>query len=65
MSDPIVTQRAPRAVIRRSRRVSIIWLVPIVAIAIGAWLAWDTLSKEGPTITVTFDTASGLQAGQF
>ena len=64
MSDPIVTQRAPRAVIRRSRRVSIIWLVPIVAIAIGAWLAWDTLSKEGPTITVTFDTASGLQAGQ-
>jgi paraquat-inducible protein B len=35
-----------------------------VALAIGAWLAWDTLSKEGPTITVTFDTAEGLQPDQ-
>src|SRR5882762_8251757 len=49
---------------RRSRRVSAIWLLPIVAVAIGAWLAWDTLSKEGPTITITFETAEGLQAGQ-
>src|SRR6516162_8181973 len=49
---------------RRSRRVPAIWIIPIVAIAIGVWLAWDTLSKEGPTITVTFETAEGLQAGQ-
>jgi paraquat-inducible protein B len=49
---------------RRSRRLSAIWLLPIVALAIGAWLAWDTLSKEGPTITITFETAEGLQAGQ-
>jgi paraquat-inducible protein B len=49
---------------RRSRRLSAIWLLPIVAVAIGAWLAWDTLSKEGPTITITFETAEGLQASQ-
>lgn len=54
----------PRATTRRSRRISIIWLIPIVAVAIGAWLAWDTWSKEGPTITISFDTAEGLQAGQ-
>src|SRR3954468_22033993 len=53
-----------RAATRRSRRPSAIWLLPIVAVAIGAWLAWDTLSKEGPTITTTFETAEGLQAGQ-
>jgi paraquat-inducible protein B len=52
------------AVTRRSRRVSIIWIVPAVAIAIGAWLAFDTLSREGPTIRVTFDAAEGLQPGQ-
>ena len=40
------------------------WLIPLVAIAIGGWLAWDTLSKEGPTITLSFETAEGLQAGQ-
>jgi len=39
----------PQAATRRSRRFSIIWIVPLVAVAIGAWLAWDTLSKEGPT----------------
>jgi paraquat-inducible protein B len=27
-------------------------------------LAWDTLSKRGPTITISFVTAEGLQAGQ-
>src|SRR6516162_1198765 len=54
----------PRATTRRSRRISIIWLIPIVAVVIGAWLAWDTWSKEGSTIKVTFDTAEGLQAGQ-
>jgi len=39
----------PQAATRRSRRFSIIWIVPLVAVAIGTWLAWDTLSKEGPT----------------
>ncbi len=54
----------PQAAPRRSRRISIIWIVPLVAVAIGGWLAWDTLSKEGPTIKIAFDGGEGLQAGQ-
>jgi paraquat-inducible protein B len=54
----------PQAATRRSRRFSIIWIVPLVAVAIGGWLAWDTLSKEGPTIKIAFDSGEGLQAGQ-
>ena len=46
------------------RHVSAIWIIPLIAVAIGIWLAWDTLSKEGPTIEVTFQTAEGLQVGQ-
>ena len=64
MSNPADPPALAHAATRRSRRVSVIWLIPLVAVAIGVWLAWDTLSKEGPTITVTFDTAEGLQAGQ-
>ena len=62
----IAEQRAavPHATARRSRRVSVIWIIPLVAVAIGAWLAWDTLSKEGPTIKISFDSGEGLQAGQ-
>jgi len=44
--------------------VPVIWAIPLVAIAIGAWLAWDTLSKRGPTVVISFDSAEGLQAGQ-
>src|SRR5246127_3439976 len=54
----------PQATTRRSRRFSVIWIVPLVAVAIGAWLAWDTLSKEGPTIKISFESGEGLQAGQ-
>jgi hypothetical protein len=62
----LVEQRAaiPHATARRSRRISIIWVIPLVAVAIGAYLAWDTLSKEGPTIKISFDSGEGLQAGQ-
>jgi paraquat-inducible protein B len=61
LADPPVLAHATT---HRSRRISVIWIIPLVAVAIGAWLTWDTWSKEGPTITVTFDTAEGLQAGQ-
>jgi paraquat-inducible protein B len=54
----------PQAISRRSHRLSAIWLIPLLAVAIAAWLVWDTLSKEGPTIEVSFDSAEGLQAGK-
>jgi paraquat-inducible protein B len=57
-------QDAPTATTRKSRRIPLVWIVPVLTLAIGAWLAWDTFSKRGPTIVITFDTAAGLQAGQ-
>ena len=53
-----------RSTVHGSRRLPVIWAIPIVAILIGAWLAWDTLSKEGPRIVVSFQDAEGLQIGQ-
>lgn len=58
-SEPI-----PSAVLRRRSSLSLVWLVPLVAVAIGAWLAVKTLAEKGPTVTVEFKTASGLSAGQ-
>ena len=54
----------PEAEIKRSRGISIVWLVPLVAAAIGIWLAYTTLQERGPTITITFDNAEGLEAGK-
>ncbi|MBV8189638.1 MAG: MCE family protein [Alphaproteobacteria bacterium] len=54
----------PAATVKRRRRIPLVWIVPLLTGLIAAWLAWDTFSKRGPTITVTFDTAAGLTAGQ-
>ena len=64
MSEAEISPTLVAASARRSRRIPIIWSVPLLAVALGLWLAWDTLSKRGPTITVSFNSAEGLQAGQ-
>jgi paraquat-inducible protein B len=48
----------------KKRRISIVWLVPLVALAIGGWLVYKALSEKGPTITISFKSASGLEAGK-
>jgi paraquat-inducible protein B len=45
-------------------RPSIIWLVPVVAALIGAWLAFKSYTEKSPTITIAFQSAEGLEAGQ-
>lgn len=50
--------------LRKSRGFSLVWLVPVVAAGIGIWLAWTTLLNQGPLVSVTFDTAEGLEAGR-
>jgi paraquat-inducible protein B len=53
----------PEATIREKRRISPIWIVPIVALAIGIYMVVWTIQRQGPEITITFRTASGLEAG--
>jgi paraquat-inducible protein B len=54
----------PESSIQPRSKFSIIWLVPLVAILIGAWIAYKAWSEMGPTITITFKTANGLEAGK-
>lgn len=62
MSDKPTVPAPARVQVRRLP--SPIWLIPVVTVFVAAWLAWDTLSKRGPLITVTFESAEGLVAGQ-
>ncbi|OUL79949.1 intermembrane transport protein PqiB, partial [Paraburkholderia hospita] len=49
----------------RSRwRVQIVWLVPLIAILIGGWLAVKAVMEQGPTVTIGFETGEGLEAGK-
>lgn len=44
-------------------RLSPIWIVPIVAVVIGLWLAYDNYASRGTLVTLTMDSAEGIEAG--
>jgi len=57
--------KLPDAVVStRRRQISIVWVVPLAALLIGAWLVYKAVSEKGPTITITFKSAEGLEAGK-
>ncbi|GGC75377.1 PqiB family protein [Undibacterium terreum] len=43
---------------------SLIWLIPIVAALVGLTLVVKTMTERGPSITISFRTADGLEAGK-
>ena len=55
---------APEAIVKVKKQFSIVWVVPLVALLIGGWLAFKAISEKGPTVTITFKTAEGLEAGK-
>lgn len=48
----------------RKRRVSSIWIIPIVAAIIGAGLAYRAYQERGIEIQITFETGDGIDAGK-
>ncbi|MDB6174468.1 MAG: Mammalian cell entry related domain protein [Chthoniobacteraceae bacterium] len=55
----------PKAVIiKKSRQLSPIWIIPIVAACLGLWLVWQHFSAKGPLVEVQFETAEGIVSGK-
>jgi len=48
----------------RKRGISTVWIVPIVALVIGAWLLFQSMNEKGPTIEIIFKSAAGIQANK-
>ena len=65
-SNPRRADELPYAVIETSRRFrpQLVWIIPIVAALIGGWLAVKAILEHGPTVTITFVTAQGIEAGK-
>ncbi len=43
---------------------SAVWLIPAIALVFGGWLLYKALSEQGITISVQFESASGIVAGK-
>ena len=50
--------------IRERRRLTPIWLLPMLALLIVCWLVWRTLSEAGIEVDVRFDNGRGIKAGK-
>lgn len=49
--------------IHRAQRWNVVWVVPIIALFIGAWLLYRNFAAQGPVAQIRFETAEEIHAG--
>ncbi len=54
----------PRVSRKPKRNLAWVWLIPIVAALLGLSIIWNSVSKQGPKISIVFESASGLEVGK-
>jgi len=54
----------PAPKLSRAHEFSLIWVVPLLAIAIGGWMGFRELHNRGPVIAIDFADGSGVEAGK-
>jgi paraquat-inducible protein B len=50
--------------VSRAAAFPLIWVVPLIALALGGWMGFHELYDRGPVITIDFADGSGLEAGK-
>ena len=53
-----------RTMTPKRTRLSVVWIIPIVAAVAGGWVAVTRILGEGPQITIQLNSAEGLEAGK-
>lgn len=46
------------------KRLSVIWMIPLVALALGVWMVVHAKLSEGPVVEIHFATAESIEAGK-
>ena len=64
MGTPMTAEELPRARIRRRRLFRLVWVIPVIALAVAVYLVWRHMQSIGPEIAIHFDDGSGLRVGQ-
>jgi len=60
MSDETPVQ----ATIKKQKKISAIWIIPILALFIGAWMLFQYIDNKGTEITINMPTAEGIKVGK-
>src|SRR5215475_3890467 len=63
--DPGLPNLPQATTVPRSRaRISVVWVIPVLAAVVALGIAVQRILSEGPTITITFKAAQGIEAGK-
>lgn len=63
-SQTAMSNSIPDALVKQKKSISLIWLVPLIALGIGIWLTVKAIYEKGPTVQIEFKSAAGLKAGK-
>jgi paraquat-inducible protein B len=66
MAEDTDFDRLPQAIVAppKRTRISAVWIIPILAALVGLGIAIQRIFSEGPTITILFKSAEGIEAGK-
>ena len=66
MAESTDRDNLPQAVVvpKKRTRISVVWIIPILAAVVGIGIAIQQILSEGPTITIVFRAAQGIEAGK-
>lgn len=66
MPDRIDRDELPQATLlpRRRARISVVWIIPLLAAAVAIGIAVQHVLSQGPTVTIVFKAGAGVEAGK-
>lgn len=66
MAEPDSNAELPQAMVLapKRHRISIVWVIPILAALVAFSIAVHRIRSEGPTITIVFKAADGIEVGK-
>ena len=51
-----------KPIIKKGRRISSVWIVPLVAALVGGWLYYKSVQEAGQKIVLHFNDGGGIEA---
>lgn len=64
MKDVEYAEPPARAIVKRRRSISVVWVVPFFAAVVAAYLVYGRVQEGGERITIRFKDGNGLKPGQ-
>jgi len=62
--EPTTAPSAATPELRRAQRWNIVWVVPILALLLGAWMLYRNFAAQGPVAHIRFETAEEIYAAK-